>query len=181
MLLLWVNFFFFFFFFLLTQKYFRFVFFSTQVLIIYDICKDVYCNYTKRFDAANNSTLHASSWFRGCNFPIKPSTTRKQYIIHSCYPDTTTVGWLNQHNQHTHNRCTLMYCNWYDTTLYCFLLLFYCKLLQLFLPYYNLQQVTTFYCKLPPSADKKISKKIYQKLQQFTAMILQSTTTIYCI
>ena len=144
MLLLWVSIFFYFFF-LLTQKYFRFVFFSTQVLIIYNICKDVYCNYTKRFDAANNSTLHASSWFRGCNFPIKPSTTRKQYIIHSCFPDTTTVGWLNQHNTaHTQSLYLNVLCNWYDTTLYCFLLLFYCTLLQLFLPYYILQQVTTF-------------------------------------
>ena len=124
----------------------------------------------------------ACMWsFYVCNF----QKTFKQYIIQSWIPDTTTVGWLNQHDKAHKKCCTLMYYNSYDTTfyylfttIYCILTAIYCCLLFFTASYHIF--TASYHIGWSKFFKKKFTKN-YCNLLQFTAFILQSTTTIYCI
>ena len=88
----------------------------------------------------------ACMWsFYVCNF----QKTFKQYIIQSWIPDTTTVGWLNQHDKAHKKCCTLMYYNSYDTTFYYLFTTIYCILTAIYCLYYFLLQFTASYRDLP--------------------------------
>ena len=121
-----------------------------------------------------------------CNFQ-KPF---KQYIIQSWIPDTTTVGWLNQHDKAHKKCCTLMYYNSYDTTFYYLFTTIYCILTAIYCCYYFLLQFTIFYCKLPhfyrklPHRWSKFFKKKFTKnyynLLQFYCNLQQQFTAFSC-
>ena len=125
-------------------------------------------------------------WFCVCNF----QKTFKQYIIQSWIPDTTTVGWLNQHDKAHKKCCTLMYYNSYDTTFYYLFTTIYCILTAIYCCYYFLLQFTIFYCKLPhfyrklPHRWSKFKKKKFTKnyynLLQFYCNLQQQFTAFSC-